>query len=161
MFEQSILLDHATGKKTGALAASLAAQTLGISVLILLPLIYNDHLAVRAWVSPSVPMTYVHRPPEPVQTSATSQPSRPSLPNDHVFRAPSHISPLIQLTDAEPSTFEPPAISTGSTGVPGISADLGTSVARHVEAPPEPVHAAVVTKAPAKPIQVSTGVQAA
>jgi len=34
MFEQSMLLDAATGRKTGALAASVTAQTLAIGVLV-------------------------------------------------------------------------------------------------------------------------------
>ena len=41
MFEQSMLLDSAAGKKAGALAASLTLQTLGLGTLLLIPLVYG------------------------------------------------------------------------------------------------------------------------
>ena len=44
MFEQSMLLDSAAGKKAGALAASFTMQTLGAVILLLLPLMYTERL---------------------------------------------------------------------------------------------------------------------
>ena len=58
MFEQSILLDHAAGKKTGALAMSITLQTLGVSLLILIPLFYGDRLpVVQPFISLTVPLS--------------------------------------------------------------------------------------------------------
>jgi len=39
-----MLLPSASGKKAGALAASLAAQTLAVGTLLLIPLLYTDRL---------------------------------------------------------------------------------------------------------------------
>ena len=71
MFEQSLLLDHAAGKKTGAMAASLTAQTLLVGVLIAVPLIFGDRLPdVRLFIPLSLPL------PPPSARAATGASDR-------------------------------------------------------------------------------------
>jgi hypothetical protein len=51
MFEQSMLLDSAAGKKAGALAASFTLQTLGAAIVLLLPLMYTQRPPfVQPWL---------------------------------------------------------------------------------------------------------------
>src|SRR5437016_5726621 len=102
MFEQSMLLDHAPGNKTGALAASITAQSFAVGVLVLVPLIYNDQLPdVRRWLSLTLPLPpRSGEPPKP-----TPQPVR-STAVPRPFQAPMHIptkpalddTPLIEQT---------------------------------------------------------------
>ena len=94
MFEQSLLLDSAAGSKAGALAASLTVQTLGLGVLLLLPLMYSERLP---FVQPSLPL--VMRPV--AEAPPLERPARPeradqrSMPR--VFHAPSRIPRLSSL----------------------------------------------------------------
>src|SRR5205809_4052809 len=61
MFEQSMLLSSAPGKKAGALAASLAAQSFALGTLLLIPLIYTDRLPFAQLQLP----TFLPPPPRP------------------------------------------------------------------------------------------------
>lgn len=163
MFEQSILLDQA-GKKTRALASSLSAQTLGIGVLILLPLIYNDRMPnARAWMSLALPSLLLRRAPEPVEPAATSQSSRASLSRTRpIFQAPARIAALAQVADTGAVDLEVPAISLGAqTGVPGAIGDAELVSRRIIEEPPIVAQPAVLTKAPEKTLRVGGDVQAA
>jgi protein TonB len=96
MFEQSLLLDHAVAKKTGALAASLTVQTLLVGVVIALPLIYGDRLPnVRPLIPLTLPFVTTSPPtPEPVRTATSSSPSRANSGPAKIFRAPSKIADL-------------------------------------------------------------------
>ena len=160
MFEQSLLLDHAAGKKTGALAASITVQTLAVGVMIAIPLMYSDRLPdVPRLISLSFPA------PPPPQTESAVAPSSPSRANSgplKVYRAERPVLTLAELpsidsSDAPPSYTSNPDIGVpGGTGVPSLMSQLFTE--------PLPKPKPRVTdppNLPAKPTQVGGEVQAA
>jgi protein TonB len=161
MFEQSLLLDHAAAKKTGALAASLTVQTLFVGVLLALPLIFSDRLPdVRRPVS----IDFLAPPPPPaaVQQVSTTSSSRSSFSQAKPY-VPTHPSALppnaaIDIVDA------PPSLATGSAdfGVPGGTgvAPLMGQIPRDAIPQPKP-QIADPPKPPAKPTIVGGDVQAA
>jgi len=161
MFEQSLLLDHAAGKKTGALAASLTAQTLLVGALIAIPLIYGDRLPdVHLFIPLSLPVP--PPPPVPQHTQATpSSTSRNSLAPARIFtpRRIADLSPIpaVAFVDA------PPAFATGSeTGVPG-GTGMPTAMSQLFRDPVIQPKPRVVDPqpAPAQPQRVGGDVQAA
>jgi protein TonB len=163
MFEQSLLLDHAGAKKTGALAASLTAQTLFVAVLIALPLIYSDRLPdVRQFIPLSLPAPPPPPLPQHVQTAVTSSAPRTSYPVARIY-PPTHVADLSQIPDVG-LVEAPPSLTSGSeSGVPG-----GTGAAPLLEQifrePVPQVKPRVVADAPpvlAKPHPVGGDVQAA
>lgn len=120
MFEQSVLLDHAAGKKTRALAASLTAQTLFVGVLIALPLIFGDHLPdVRRYISLTLPLP----PPAPLRqqqrTTASSSSGRSSSRSSRVYTPTHPNADLSQISDVA-MIEAPPSVGSGvENGVPG------------------------------------------
>ncbi|MGA3187417.1 MAG: energy transducer TonB [Bryobacteraceae bacterium] len=161
MFEQSLLLDHAAGKKTGALAASLTAQTLAVGVLIAIPLIFSDRLPdVRLFIPLSLPSPPPPPPPEHVQTAASS--SRTRSAQARPFVIPTHVSALSQIPDV--GVIEaPPAYASGvDNGVPGGTGSfLGIAQLFHEPLPQTKPHLAEPVKIPAKPVPIGGDVQAA
>jgi protein TonB len=163
MFEQSLLLDHAAGKKTGALAASLTVQTLAVGVMIAIPLLYSDRLpAVPRFISLSFPAPPPPLPP-PVEPTVTTRSSRPSTSRAPVYRAPTRIIPLSEMptisTDEAPAAFSN-ASSEGVPGGTGPATALMEQIFKPIP-PASPKPKAEATPAPAKPITVSQGVQEA
>jgi periplasmic protein TonB len=152
MFEQSMLLPSPPGKKAGALAASLAAQTFAVGTLLLIPLLYTDRLPFAQLELPTfLPPTPV---PEPVK------------PQDvpHLRKVPRIWNPLASPTTIPPLNTQPEIIDDtpaqlGSidTGV-FLPPTLGT-ISSHVIPPPPPPQ--VTEVAPPKPITVTSDVQAA
>jgi protein TonB len=117
MFEQSLLLDHAVGKKTGAMAASLTAQTLLVGVLVAIPLIYSDRLPdVRLFTPLSLPLP--PPPPQQTQTTASSSSSRNSFAQARIY-TPTHIVDLSKLPDVGFVEAPPTFASGADNGVPG------------------------------------------
>jgi len=161
MFEQSLLLDHAPGKKTGALAASLTAQTLLVGVLIAIPLIYSDRLPeVRLFVPLSLPLPPPPPAPQRAQATASSS-SRNSFSTARIY-TPRRIADLSQIPDVG-LVEAPPSFGSGTeNGVPG---GIGVPGAiSQILAPPIPQPKPRVTDAPtipAKPIAIGGDVQAA
>ena len=95
MFEQSILLDSAAGKKAGALAASFTLQTLGAAILLLLPLMYTQRLPfVQPWL-PLVLRPVAESPPMERLVRAERAVER-STPR--VFHAPTRVPRLSTLS---------------------------------------------------------------
>lgn len=95
MFEQSLLLDHAAGKKTRAMAASLTAQTLLVGVLIAILLIYSDHLPdVHLFTPLSLPLSPPPPAPQHAQTATSSSSSRNSFAQAKIY-SPTHIADLL------------------------------------------------------------------
>jgi protein TonB len=160
MFEQSLLLDHAAGKKTGAMAASLTAQTLLVGVLIAIPLIYSDRLPdVRLFTPLSLPLSPPPPTPQHAQTAGSSSSSRNSLAQARIYTP--HIADLSKLPDVG-FVEAPPTFASGTdTGVPG-----GTGLPQAMNqlfqpiAQPKP-RIADPAPVPAKPQQVGGDVQAA
>jgi protein TonB len=159
MFEQSILFDQPTGKKAGALAASLTVQVSGVCVLILIPLIYNDRLPdIHVWTPLTLP-------------SPPAQPAPPPMEPVHAMRAPNKIPEhVFQLPSPEPRPLMPSSTAWGepAAGVVAMPHDLpmmglGITQPLHpAELAPPPVRPVEVRKiVPDKPIQVGGKVQEA
>jgi protein TonB len=162
MFEQSLLLDHAAAKKTGALAASLTLQTLAVGVMIAIPLIYSDRLPdVPRFISLAFPAPPPPPPPtHPVQTAASSS-SRAYSGPARIFRAPAQIVDLSQVPEIGLEDA-PPAFSPATDGVPGGTglAPMIGQLFRDAVTQPKP-HLADPPKLPTQPIRVVSEVQAA
>ncbi len=161
MFEQSILINHSEGRKTGALAASLSVQTLGMAVFIALPLIYNERLPdIHPFISLTLPVA--PPPPLPVQerTVASSSNSMGSAAPLRIF------VPRITDLSATPEVGlieAPPSFAGGvEGGVPG-GTGVGTGMIGQLFRTASPVAKPRVAEpvAPAKPTIVGGDVQAA
>ncbi len=162
MFEQSLLLDPAAARKTGALAASLTVQTLAVGLMIAIPLIYSDRLPS---IPPFIPLSL------PSPTSPTPLPQKPAVINAasradsgpaRIFSAPRHIVNLSEIPAVD--TVEAPQTYTTNpdTGVPGGMG--GSSLMSQLFSDPLPKARPPVTdppKPPAKPTVVGGDVQAA
>jgi protein TonB len=153
MFEQSMLLDSAAGKKAGALAASFTMQTLGAVILLLLPLMYTERLRfVQPWL-PLVLRPVAEAPPmeRPVRPERAVERSTP-----RVFHAPARVPRLSTLSPI------PDALSLDF----GIGAPMPVPVLPqtgslpHVDAVPPLVHPVAVDLAPKRIVQ-SSGAQEA
>jgi periplasmic protein TonB len=152
MFEQSMLLPSTPGKKAGALAASLAAQTLAVGTLLLIPLLYTDRLPFAQLQLPTfLPPTPA---PEPVKPQAAA----------HLRKAPRIWNPLASPTTIPPLNTQPEIIDDTSATLTTIDTGaflpptLGTIISRVIPPPPPP-HLTEVE--PSKPITVTSDVQAA
>ena len=163
MFEQSLLLDHAAGKKTGALAASLTVQTLAVGVMIAIPLMFSDRLPnVPRYISLSFPAPPPPPPPLPERTAATSPPSHASSSPLKVYQAPRRILNLAEIPTID-AVEAPPSYATsldagvpGGTGVPSLMSQIFV--------PPQPkpmAHVADPPITPVKPMPIGGDVQAA
>jgi protein TonB len=159
MFEQSMLLDNGTGKRTSALAASLTLQVLLVAILIVIPLLYGDHLpTIRPWLSITIPLPLPL--PQPVVEHAAATVSRPSLVTPRVFR-PNFAPQQIPLTSALLSDDPGPITMTGNAPAPGLSTNLGEFLGP-VAAPAPVVRPAVEpVKIPEKPLRVGGDVMQA
>ena len=131
MFEQSMLLDTGTGKRDGAVAASLTLQTVLVAILIVIPLLYSDHLPLmKPWLSITIPVPHPLPEAPPEQTAARSPSSRPSPTQPRVFHpalAPSDVPSDPAIISDEPGLL---AISTGSATAPGLGTNLDCRSAR-------------------------------
>ncbi len=161
MFEQSLLLDHAVGKKTGAMAASLTAQTLLVGILIAIPLIFSDRLpGVRLFVPLSPPRSAPPTPPQHDQTASQSSSSTNRFAQARPFfpRPNSDLSPIaaVGLIEA-PDSFAADSV----IGVPGGIGVPSMNQFPHDSIPQPKPHVADPPPAPTKPITVSSGVQSA
>ena len=147
-----MLLSSAPGKKAGALAISLGAQTLAVGTLLLIPLLYTDRLP---FVQLQLPMFLPPpRPPEiPKPEPASRRRSASRIPN--VFRVPTTIPPLNRLPDMIDDAPLPPDRIDAGPIVP-----LGPNVVFTQVIPPPPPPR-VTEPTPSKPITVTSDIQAA
>jgi protein TonB len=156
MFEQSLLLDHVP-RKTGALAASLTAQTFAVAALIAIPLIFGDRLpAVRSLISLSLPSPPL--PPARVESAGSSS-SIHSSPTK-IFTVPRRIVNLSEIPTVDVVEAPPVLAGSADAGVPG-GIGLPTSAAQpFVESLPQAKpHVTEPVKIPAKPLPVGGDVQ--
>jgi protein TonB len=155
VFEQSILIDNRPNK-SWSLLASLSAELVALSLLIIIPLMYGDHLPDFHWhvVTVGPPVRQIEAQPVPVH--AASGPVRP------IFQRPSPIwNPVRPERFNEfasgPATLEqPPGIQTSTDGAGAGPALFGRPIAI---APPGPKP--IPPPNPSGPIHVSGGVQMA
>jgi periplasmic protein TonB len=162
MFEQSLLLDPAAGKKTGALAASLTLQTLAVGVMIAIPLVYSDRLpVVPRFISLSLPAPPPPPPPGESPHADTARSSRSSIAPARIFVAPRRIADLSQISDVG-IVDAPPAYVQSSDGVPGSTgiAPIIGQLFRETFTPPKAT-VAEPAKVPAKPVPIGGVVQSA
>jgi periplasmic protein TonB len=155
VFEQSILIDHGVSKPWNFLA-SLSAELLAVSVVLIIPLAYSDHLPEFHWKS--VTMGPAPKPivPKPLPPSPTHGTTHSPFPHRYMpsYRPPgANESPV---TEFRPEA--PPSITTTSGG-----SDTGLFERLLVITPPT-----APTKPPAahvepstEPMRVSGGVQMA
>ena len=163
MFEQSILLDGDTGKRTSALFASISAQIVAVGVLLLIPLIYTERLPVaRLPFTLPMPVSQPAQPPvENVKPEA--QPSRPSI--FHMpFRIPARFAPTASALPEVQIDSSAPQVS-GAFASPLAALGQGlTQIDRSTDAPgpptarPKPVATSTMS---AEPLRVSSDLQAA
>jgi periplasmic protein TonB len=153
MFEQSLLLDHAAAKKTGAMAASLTAQTLAVSVLIAIPLIFSDHLP---GVRPIIPLTVPSAPPPapPTHSAAPSSSSGPSFASTKIYN-PTRVAnlsqtPSVSIVDAP--SLGLPGVEGGVPGGTGVFPIVGQPI--HEGLPQPKPHVVDQPTAPTKPVAI-------
>lgn len=161
VFEQSLLLNQDT-KKPWNFLASLSAELLVISVALLIPLLYRDHLPAVHWKD----MTVAPAPlPSPIQTQPAKSPGSRSSALSPVVHRSFHWDPSTSLSSTQLSASvdfsaeAPPAIATG-LGAGGRTSMLGTFIP-NVVAPPPPRPMPTVQKPPAAPMAVGGDVQMA
>jgi periplasmic protein TonB len=154
VFEQSILIDNRPNK-SWSLLTSLSAELIAVSVMILVPLIYGDHLPDFHWHVVTVGPPVRQIPAEAVPVHAASGPAQP------VFNPPRILNPIqsTQFTPmaSGPVTLEqPPGIQISTDGAAPGPALFGrpTNIA-----PPPPKQEP--TPKSTGPIHVSGGVQMA
>lgn len=161
MFEQSMLLDTGTGKRSGAVAASLAIQSIAVGVLVMIPLIWGDKLGIaRPWLPITMPILRPLEQPEPVKAAhAPATPSNLTIPRVfHAIETPRTIptAPVVIGDDAMPAAAIGANSTAAGVGEPGASfSDLLKF------APPAPKPAVEPAPAREAPHPVGGDVQAA
>ncbi|BDC49527.1 hypothetical protein F183_A18430 [Bryobacterales bacterium F-183] len=173
MFEQSIVTYERSSSKPWSFALSLTLQAAGITTLILLPLIYTDHLSqalIRSGLTlPTVPLPKGPAP-EIAQPASVSRPQPRAAASNTLLafirnHAPRPLSEI--LMDPAPVTGIPttggttPNIAGDGGLADGILSGLGNNATR---VPPPPPPPPVERKAPEQPpqvLRVSSGVLAA
>jgi protein TonB len=155
VFEQSILIDKRPNK-SWSLLASLSAELLVVSVLILVPLIYGDHLPDFHWhvVTVGPPVRQIQ--PQPVQVRVASGPARPVFPHPSLIFNPIRPTALTPVASGPVTIDQPPGIQLAGDGATPGPALFGRPMNI---APPPPKPEPPVK--PSAPIHVSGGVQMA
>jgi protein TonB len=161
MFEQSMLLEDAAGKRARALAVSLTMQAGIVGALVLLPLVYSDRLPnIQPWISIAAPVPHPLPEPEP-QKAAAHVSSRASILTRRPFPFPiSDPQPL----DLHPTTIPAddlpfdPGLAGASFGLPIGSGEL---LPRIIAEPPKVLKPAPIVKPAEVPHAVGGDVQAA
>jgi protein TonB len=160
MFEQSITLEPHTGRKAGALAASIGAQILGVGVLLLVPLLYNEVLPLVRPVLPlTPPLTSGVTPAKPRQTASVSRSTSIRLNSARVFIYKPSSNAAVAIS--QPVISDEPLAT--SVYVPGVPAGFGpatssTGLSEGIRVKPEPP---ATPKPAARPTRISLGAEAA
>ncbi len=158
MFEQSILHPPQSGKRAGALAASLTLQTAGAGVLLLIPLIDSERLPEVPFslplFLPSVPVPIA----DVIKTKPAAVPRRGSvLPFQPIFR------PADYRAGNQPASvlIEGPDIGLTPAGSPFGTEAVLVLVPLPIPTPPRVALEAAPAAEPTKRVVVSGDVQAA
>lgn len=159
VFEQSILIDNRPNK-SWSLLASLTAELVVVSAMILIPLLYGDHLPDFHWHAVMTgPLIQPVTPPPPTSTQ-TSSSRAPSSSTRPIFHLPADRSTPIPTTQQESAasgpSLEPPSVGIGFDTGERPTAVIGSNV---IIKPPTVV--ADPPHKPTGPIHVSGGVQMA
>jgi protein TonB len=159
MFEQSMLIDHAAGKRTGALAASVTVQTLALGGLLAIPLLYSDRLPVlKPWIPLSAPLS--QPPPAPKMVESTAPLQRGHLLTSRAFVLPTRMDhPLTSNVTMISSDWTIP--SAMDAGGPIALPFAPPAFERVISVPMPRALPVTPVKEPAGPVSVGGDVQAA
>jgi protein TonB len=158
VFEQSLLL-HDT-KKPWNFLASLSAELLIISLALLIPLLYRDHLPAVHWKDITVgPAPLAPPPVEPAPANRSI--AKLTITTRPVFHLEGRtISPSAPVSSVDLAPEAPPTIGIG-TGGGGATNNIGTFIPNYVAGPPPSKPEPVIPKAAAAPVPVGGDVQMA
>ncbi len=162
MFEQSILASANPRARLGPLAASLTAQCTAATVLVLLPLVYTDRLAAVLH-DPPLPPLLLERPKPPERVVQATEGQRSGTTRTYMVKRFQHAESTSwrerSAVDLALLDLTPPSDYTGPLAPPsGFERNAATRGGiTDVPAPPP----AEAKPAPAAPVRVSEGVQAA
>lgn len=163
MFEQTLLTNEVSGRKTGAIAMSAMAQIAVAGVLVIAPLLYTQTMNFVPAQLPGVVFTKP-TPPPPVTQIADQVTAGPSRPMARVFVPTSVPKGVRQIVDriGEFTTL-PTALENLPVSIGGPDITVAGPVMMIPTVPPPAV---AVIKAPepmeiTKPVRVSGGVLAA
>lgn len=160
MFEQSLLL-HDT-KKPWNFLASLSAELLIVSLALLIPLLYRDHLPAFHWKDITMGPAPLARPPvEPAPANRST--AKLTIAMRPLFRLEGRMtSQPAPVSSVDLAPDAPPAIGIASPdGLGGSNNMLGRFIPNVVAAPPPPKPEPVVSKPAAAPVPVGGDVQMA
>jgi len=158
VFEQSILTYNAANKSWSFLA-SVSAELVAVSLMLLIPLIYSDHLPAFQWRSVTVGPQVRPIEPPPVNARSAAGPTTLVYPQEHRIFTGTPPTQDSRPFSTGPVTLDPP---TGMLGVDGPISSTGSGpivfekapVIRRLAPPPDP-------PTPPGPLRVSQGVQMA
>src|ERR1700722_16121237 len=134
VFEQSLLLDHDSRKPWNFLA-SLSAELVVISLVLLIPLLYRDHLPAVHWKDVTVGPAPLQ---PPVGPQLAKSPGSTSITLSSAPRRSFVFDPTASVQSPQPSSidFAPEAPPSLGPGIGGSTSALGTFIPNFVAAPP-------------------------
>jgi protein TonB len=160
VFEQSILINH-DSNKPWSFFASVSAELVGVSLMILIPLAYTDHLPEFHWKSVTVAPSV--RPIQPIPTTSQASGSFTQTIYSHPTKIFNPVEPKSHAaaTSTAPSTIDlPPGfLPTGGQG--GVSMPISELVGRTTAVQPYKPPVIDKPKPAPGPMRVSEGVQMA
>lgn len=160
VFEQSLLLNQ-DSKRSWNFLASLSAELLVVSLALLIPLLYREHLPEVHWkdiiVGPALS-------PPPIDSPARHQSETTSSAPTPAFHRPFHWDPKAGIPSEQTSASDftpdtPPSIGIGNLA--GNNNLFGRFIANPVTLPPPPRPAPETQKLPSAPLPVGGDVQMA
>jgi|HubBroStandDraft_4_1064222.scaffolds.fasta_scaffold25187_2 protein TonB len=156
VFEQSILIDNRPNK-SWTLLASLSAELVVLSLMIIIPLMYGDHLPGFQWrlVTVGPPVRQIE--PQPVQAHAASGPARPNVFHPPLISNPIPATALTPVASGPDSIDVPPGIQVSTDGAAPGPALFERPINIKPPQPPKPE----TPIKPSGPVHVSGGVQMA
>ena len=158
MFEQSLLLNQ-DAKRPWNFLASLSAELLAISAVLLIPLLYRDHLPIVHWKDIMVGPAPLAPPPlQPVLSHRSGVASTPVA--RPVFRFTAGKNPHPAQPGVELTVDAPPTLGS-NIGAGGATNALETFIPNYVAVLPQPRHEAAAPKPPPAPIRVTSDLQMA
>jgi protein TonB len=161
VFEQSLLINH-DNKRPWNFLASLSAELLVVSLALLIPLLYRDHLPEFHWRDITVGPTLL--PPPPVAPATTNNRSSangtPSVAPRPLFQLDAVMARHPAPSGVELITEAPPSLGIGPGGG-GATNNLGTYIPNFVAVPPPPKPAPAVQKPSSAPLPIGGDVQMA
>jgi periplasmic protein TonB len=159
VFEQSLILDQGA-KRPWNFLVSLSAELFIISLALLIPLLYRDHLPVVHWKDIIVGPAPLPPALPPATHESAARNSNPSMTLHRTFHWDLTASPAAaQTSSAEFVADAPPALGPG-LGVGGATNNIGTFIPNYVAGPP-PSRPPVEHKPPMAPVPVGGDVQMA